>query len=110
MPITDMPNVGYKFIPTTTLSQETRPMPRRSSYFGDNNCFTLTAGYLFVNELANNFFLTTMSEISPDIERQLLLLNLSQNLFNNSKPFEGEGLRIMNETRKKFFSKTPTRL
>ena len=45
-----------------------------------------------------------------EIEKQMEIIEIASTLFKDSKPLEGEPLRILKQTAKRMLSKTPTTL
>jgi hypothetical protein len=62
------------------------------------------------NPFRNDYVLLSTDEPLSIVDKQFSLVSLSQAMFKNARPLEGEGLAILNDTYSKFFSKTPTRL
>lgn len=110
MPFTEVPDIARQIRGSITITQEISPnMVKTSPPYSSATCFVLSQiNYKeFYRESPKISDLFTLDQT---FNKQLALLALSQQLFQNSQHLDEVALNVMNKTSVRLFSKTPTRL
>ncbi len=83
-------------------------MPHQNIYLA-RSCYMATASD-FVDAFRRDYIVLSTEPPIGIIDKQFSLISLSQAMFKNAKPLEGNDLALLNKTYSKHFSSTPTRL
>ncbi len=110
--VTDLPQLEEQFRRTfLTQTVQSIAMSQTTTMDARLHCYLVTASdFCEKNPFRNDYVLLSSGEPLSSIDKQFSLISLSQAMFKNAKPLEGNDLAMLNQSYSKYFSKTPTRL